>query len=342
MNVRKAASSVPSTISRQLKAGFLKNPPPSFYPLLAHPPPPSLVRSFPARDEQDVPRSARRSTFSPSTSKQPRSLYQQAKDKLDAGIRLTAAEDAALLDPSPAPSPAHGRQTRRKPPRAANTRRPKPLPIVFAEDAIRKRFFADHPFEAYRPVSLVEGEKVRESDGPQGKEWTELSQRSVVPTAEDCISYIHNLTTSHSLPLTQAYPHGIAQFRTLRAEHETATLAARQQASSFGAIFFGEIEKTVAVEEKILDQWVGAREVQARFAAGTGAAAGAAAAGPVAVQGVEGVWAPAEARPAHVLGGEEESLFSGGVEYLQAFAKSSSAPSAAIAVGDGKLVGVEA
>ncbi|GAA5888728.1 hypothetical protein JCM6882_002829 [Rhodosporidiobolus microsporus] len=342
MNVRKAASTVPSTLSRQLKAGFLKTPPPSFYPLLAHPPPPSLVRSFPQRDEHDLPASARR-TAAPSDAPA-RSLYQQAKDKLDAGIRLTAAEDAALLDPSPSASPSRANgQTRRKPPRASNTRRPKPLPIVFAEDKIRKRFFVDHPFEAYRPVSLVEGEKIKEVEGPQGAEWTELSQRSVVPSAEDCIAYIHNLTVAHSVPITQAYPHGVAQFRTLRAEHELATLSARNQATAFGAHFFGEIDRALAMEEKVLDQWENAREVQAQLQAGTTGPAGApAGVGAPVVKTVEGAWAPVEARPAHLWGGEEESLFSGGVEYLQAFAKSPEAPSAAVAVGEGKLVGVEA
>ncbi|EGG05677.1 uncharacterized protein MELLADRAFT_31030, partial [Melampsora larici-populina 98AG31] len=33
----------------------------------------------------------------------------------------------------------------------------KPLPIIYFEhDLIRKAFFKDHPFEAYRPINLIE------------------------------------------------------------------------------------------------------------------------------------------------------------------------------------------
>ncbi|GAA5855128.1 hypothetical protein JCM8547_002392 [Rhodosporidiobolus lusitaniae] len=342
MNARKSAATVPSTLSRQLRGSFLKNPPPAFAPLLAHPPPPSLVRSFPSRDTQDLPAAARRAPSTSSASSAPSSsLYLEAKRKLDQGLRLTAQEDAALLDPSQQQS-SSARATRRKPPRAANTKDPRPWAIVFPEDGIRKRFFEDHPFEAYRPVSLVEGEKVQEPSGPQGKAWTELSQRSTIPSAEDCIAFIHNLVVSHNLPLSRAYPHGVSQFRTLRSEHELASRSAFLQAQSFGATFFGELDKTLAVEERVLDEWVNAREIQNSLAAGTGGSAGAAAAAMNAgVQAESGHWAPREFRPAHVLG-EDESVFTGGVEYRQAFEARRGVASAAVSQGEGKLVGVEA
>ncbi|GAA6002615.1 hypothetical protein JCM10207_007594 [Rhodosporidiobolus poonsookiae] len=339
MNAKKSATQVANTLSRQLKGGFVSKPPPSFYPLLAHPPPPSLVRSFPDRTQKDLPPRAHATTRSPAS--QPRSLYAQAKDKLDRGIRLTAQEDAALLDPSgQSAAVPTARDTRRKPPRAANTKHPRPWAIVFPEDSIRQRFFADHPFEAYRPVSVVEGEKVAEVEGPAGQEWTELSQRSTNPSAEDCISYILNLVEAHSLPLARAYPHGIAQFRTLRAEHETSTRAAQLEAQSFGAVFFGEIDRTLAVEERVLDEWVGAREIQNAMASAGGP--GAVGKPQATVQGVSGTWAPAEARPASVLGTEDESLFSGGVEYLQAFARQGGAVAGGVSQGEGKIVGVAA
>ncbi|GAA5982256.1 hypothetical protein JCM11641_006241 [Rhodosporidiobolus odoratus] len=342
MNARKSATQIPATLGRQLKSGaFLKSPPPAFYPLLAHPPAPSLVRSFPAREDGDLPTRARRT---PSRASQPDSgsLYQQAKDKLDAGIRLTAQEDAALLDPSGASSqaPANSRDTRRKPPRAANTRNPRPWSIVFPEDDIRRRFFADHPFEAYRPVSLVDGEKVTEVEGPQGQEWTELSQRTTVPTAEDYIAFILNLVQSHSLPLSKAYPHGISQFRTLRSEHESASRSALLQAQSHGGIFFGELDRTLAIEERVLDEWVDAREIQNSFASAGGP--GAVGQPAMGVKAESGMWAPLESRPAHLLGREDESVFSGGVEYLQAFARKGEAISGAVSQGEGKLVGVAA
>ncbi|GAA6038659.1 hypothetical protein JCM8097_009470 [Rhodosporidiobolus ruineniae] len=345
MSTRRAATTVGATLSRHLQGGLVKTPPPSFYPLLAHPPAPSLVRAFPERDPADLPAVARRAAPSSSRSHPaPVSLHQQAKDKLDQGHRLTAQEDAALLDPSGRSSatPSSRRDTRRKPPRPANTKRPKPWQIVFPEDKIRLRFFQDHPFEAYRPTTLVEGEKVQEQPGPKGKDWTQLSQRSTVPSAEDCIAYILNLVQAHSLPLAQAYPHGLAQFRTLRSEHELASRSALLQAQSHGGLFFGEIDRVLAVEEKVLDEWTHAREIQNSFASARGGQAAAAVASQAVVSGEQGKWAPVETRPAHVLGTEDESLFSGGVEYLQAFAKQGELQSGAIREGDGKLVGVEA
>lgn len=191
MNSRKAARAVPATVSRLLKSNaFLKKPPPAFYPTLSYPPPPSLVRSLPSRDPQDLPRTA-----SPAPTP-----YQVAKRKLDAGITLSPDESQVLASPASASST---RLTRRKPPRAANTQHNRPLPIVFPEDEIRQQFFRDHPFEAYRPISLTENESVAEPKGPQGLEWTALVDRSKIPTAEECV--LPSLSPSR-FPLPRADP----------------------------------------------------------------------------------------------------------------------------------------
>lgn len=170
MNARKSAKTVGSTIDRMLRSGaMLKSPPPAFYPLLSHPPPPSLVRFNPARPTTDLP----------ATTTIPDTPYRAARAKLDAGIRLTDDEKLLLEAPQPASI------TRRKPPRKANSAKSRPMPIVFQDDEIRRQFFRDHPFEAYRPVFLAEGETVQAARGPQGVEWTELRQRTIVPTAEE-------------------------------------------------------------------------------------------------------------------------------------------------------------
>ena len=369
MSARKSASQLPNTLDRFLKSrALLKQPPPAFYPLVAHPPAPSLVRAFPSRPADDLPRTATTPATRPTSS-----LYDQARDKLNRGVRLTAQEDAALVSSSSQP------QARRKPPRPANTRHPRPWRIVFPEDRVRERFFVDHPFEAHRPKSLVEGETVAEPSGPHGVDWTELRQRTVNPSADECvpsslsrsplscasapnsrslcspapscIAYITNLTTSHALPLHTAYPHGVAQFRTLRAEHETATRAAQLEAHAHGATFFGALDRAVAVEERVLDEWHRAREIQEGFAAARGGAQGQqqqVAQGVAAPQA--SVWAPAEARPAFGGGGapgqnDDESLFSGGVEYLGRFAgarvQEGTRPGAVVQ-GEGLLVEAQA
>lgn len=174
MNARKSARLVPQTLSRQLQSPFLKQAPPAYQAIKSNPPPATLVRLLPTRPLDDLPPTIR-SQLTP---------YQLAKAKLDAGLALSSDEANALLPQAPqAKAP---RPTRRRPPvGAVANHKSRPLPVVFGEDEIRRQFFRDHPYEAYRPKSLVEGETVVELAEPNGKEWTQLYQRSLVPTSEE-------------------------------------------------------------------------------------------------------------------------------------------------------------
>ncbi|GAA6024601.1 hypothetical protein JCM11491_006041 [Sporobolomyces phaffii] len=306
MNSRKSAKAIPSTLNRFLKSrALLKSPPPAFYPLAAHPPPPSLVRSFPTRDPLDLaPDSPTRDVALARAS---------SRAALNLGTRLSPVAAAA------APV-TRTTTTRRKPPQPFNPKHARPERIVFPEDRIRARFYRDHPFEAYRPVDLVELDKVQSRAGPTGAAWAELRQTSLNPSPEDCIAFIENLTSSHGVALATAYPLGIAQYRTLRAEFETASRAARLQAEAHGAVFFGEIERAVAVEENVLDEWVNAKDVAERFAVQGGGRGGAQGVAPSAT--AAGEWTPVEGRPAQLGGGatdEGQAEFTGGVEYLRQF-----------------------
>lgn len=74
--------------------------------------------------------------------------------------------------------------------RAPKTKRygtPQPLPVHYLEDDVRKQFFKDHPFEAFRPVSLVEGGGVADEHPIVGKAWTRLRQRGRNPSAEEYV-----------------------------------------------------------------------------------------------------------------------------------------------------------
>lgn len=139
-------------------------------------------------------------------------------------------------------------------------------------------------------------------------------------TSRSAISFTHNLITAHSLPPALAYHTALSQFTTLRAEHQTATLAARLQAEAHGATFFGEVQRGLQVEERVLDEWRNAREVQAQFVAASGRGGkqvGGAAAAAAGVAGDKGMWAAKEADVSGVVGGEVE--FTGGVAYVQRF-----------------------
>lgn len=63
--------------------------------------------------------------------------------------------------------------------------KPRPLPIKYIEDDVRRQFFRDHPFEAFRPRTLVEGAAIEPPHAVRGKEWTRLRQRGRNPTPEE-------------------------------------------------------------------------------------------------------------------------------------------------------------
>ncbi len=78
-----------------------------------------------------------------------------------------------------------------KPTRLAETaqklRAPKnrPSSIVYIEDEVRRRFFRDHPFEAFRPVTLTERDAIREQRPVQGRDWQRLRQWGRNPSPEE-------------------------------------------------------------------------------------------------------------------------------------------------------------
>lgn len=62
---------------------------------------------------------------------------------------------------------------------------PRPLPVMYLEDEVRRQFFRDHPFETFRPVTLVEGGAIEEENPIRGKDWTRLRQRGRNPSPEE-------------------------------------------------------------------------------------------------------------------------------------------------------------
>jgi small subunit ribosomal protein S23 len=66
--------------------------------------------------------------------------------------------------------------------------KPAPLPGFELYDKIRRQFYEDHKFEAFRGINLVEADGVVQDGskpGPKGKEWSELRQRSINPSSEE-------------------------------------------------------------------------------------------------------------------------------------------------------------
>ncbi|KAJ7786568.1 mitochondrial ribosomal protein S25-domain-containing protein [Mycena metata] len=141
--------------------------------------------------------------------------------------------------------------------RQAKLRRPKnrPMPIHYIEDDIRRQFYADHPFEAFRPATLIEKGDIQLHE-VSGETWSRLRQRGRNPQPEDAIQFAVNLHQTHHIPLSQAYAQAIAQFRSLRSEHHISTTFAVMEAEELGAVFVhGEIEHAFEKEKRALSTW---------------------------------------------------------------------------------------
>ncbi|KAG7452392.1 uncharacterized protein BT62DRAFT_926580 [Guyanagaster necrorhizus] len=145
----------------------------------------------------------------------------------------------------------------------------RPSSIVYIEDEVRRRFFRDHPFEAFRPVTLTEREAIRQLHPVQGRDWRRLRQWGRNPSPDDAIRFAVNLYEHHNLPLTFAYTRAVAQFRALRSEHQVARRFAVLEVESYGRVFkTSQVQLGFEKEKKALDTWEEASSVDAgEFAA---------------------------------------------------------------------------
>jgi len=121
-------------------------------------------------------------------------VHQQVSRLMRAGyIKEEPAWFQAVLNHPPLPLPPRAPATRSSydqlPEKTSTGKmRPsprKPLPIYYIEDDIRRQFFRDHPFEAFRPTTLVEKGSIKDEHPIRGKEWTRLRQRGRNPTVEE-------------------------------------------------------------------------------------------------------------------------------------------------------------
>ncbi|KAI6007165.1 mitochondrial ribosomal protein S25-domain-containing protein [Pisolithus albus] len=160
---------------------------------------------------------------------------------------------AAVLQFPPLPLPPKSPSIRHDSSRHSKLVPPKhkPVNIAYLEDEVRRQFFRDHPFEAFRPVSIVEGGAVAEEHPVQGKNWIRLSQHGKCPSPEDAVRFAVNLHKHHKVSLTVAYTRAVAEFRALRAEHDIASSFSRLEAEAYGATFPSEVDRTFQKEDMV-------------------------------------------------------------------------------------------
>ena len=118
-------------------------------------------------------------------------VHKQASRLLKAGyLKREPAWFQAVLEHPPLPLPARAPPSRSAFDLSRSLKKPaeiaeKPLEIAYLEDGLRKQFFRDHPFEAFRPTTLVEGGEIEGEHPVGGKTWTRLRQRTRNPKPEE-------------------------------------------------------------------------------------------------------------------------------------------------------------
>ncbi|OWZ44592.1 hypothetical protein C361_03323 [Cryptococcus neoformans Tu259-1] len=225
--MRRIPSQVPSAVSRLLQGQVISSPPTWYIPALSHPPPqlpPYQVKS------------------------RPRISNNPGVTGPGAGA---GAKPGQFIDTAPIPA---GELERRDRLRGYKQRKGRPLKVAYEEDRVRRQFFKDFPFEALRPVSMVEGGEIDVREKVAGEKWTSLEQRGLYPTVEDCIEFVINLRNTRDLSISEAYALATEEFVSLRGRHQLATLAAEMEGRHYGAEYKPDVfERAFNLEEKALE-----------------------------------------------------------------------------------------
>ncbi|KAL9939148.1 hypothetical protein V8E36_001961 [Tilletia maclaganii] len=228
---RKIAGQVSTNVSRLLQGGFLKEEPVWYQSVITHPPAPPLPRSPIPRPANDLPPS----------------LAARKQQTLRRLLGVNAAADGSAVPSSTSTSsgakaaaaPHHPRMSAKR--LRSLTPALHPQPIFYLQDRVRRQFYRDHPWEAYRPRMLVEMDKVVVIDktSPLGapEDARELRAWGRNPGPEDVVSCTIHLHQKHGLSLSQAYQHTIASYHALRSEHDIATRYAAHEAEAYGHQF---------------------------------------------------------------------------------------------------------
>ncbi|GJJ12483.1 hypothetical protein Clacol_006725 [Clathrus columnatus] len=226
--MRRIASKVHQQAARLINAGLIKTPP-WYKAVLDHPPLPLPPRTTFQRTSFDLPKPVKR-------------------------IETFYLEDSTSARRSKNKNTKHLR-----PPKAL------PKPIEYLEDRVRRQFFKDRPFEAFRARTLVEDGAIEEEHTIRGTEWTRLRQIGRNPLPEDAVRFAVHLHTVHQTPLTLAYSQSVRQYDALRSEQHIMTRFALLEARAHGAEFrvgahridsdSPEVERGFEMEQRALESW---------------------------------------------------------------------------------------
>jgi len=132
------------------------------------------------------------------------------------------------------------------------TKTPKPRPIVYPEDRLRRQFYKDHPFELQRPKLLVET-----TEGINRTDFSQLLLPGMHPAQVDgeaVIKYQLHLMITRKLTQRQAYAKATSEFYEVRAQEEAEKrLAQKKITNVFEALAAKkQTQRTLDYEEKLI------------------------------------------------------------------------------------------
>ena len=126
-----------------------------------------------------------------------------------------------------------------------------PQPIRYDEDALRRRFYKEHPWELARPVLLVE------SDCTESRryDWSKLEQPGKQLSGESVVQRQLHLMTHKKLSVHEAYLQACAEFYKVRSFEAVESRIAMEESMAFGAVFSSQLEVGLDMESRVLATW---------------------------------------------------------------------------------------
>ncbi|KAI0484446.1 mitochondrial ribosomal protein [Xylariaceae sp. FL0804] len=129
-----------------------------------------------------------------------------------------------------------------------------PQQLVYEEDALRRTFYKDHPWELARPRMIIE----MDGKDAQRFDWSKGLRQPAMPLCGESVVQ-RQLWMMHNVPgitTEQAYDKVRREFYRLRQEEEVERRIAKEEAQMVGAYFGkGALQFGMELEDKTYEQW---------------------------------------------------------------------------------------
>ncbi|KAI1634689.1 37S ribosomal protein Rsm25 [Biscogniauxia mediterranea] len=130
----------------------------------------------------------------------------------------------------------------------------RPQRLVYEEDALRRTFYKDHPWELARPRMIIE----MDGKDAQRYDWSKGLRQPGMPLCGECVvqRQMWMMQNIPGISLEQAYDVVRREFYALRHEEEVQQRIAKEEAHMVGA-YFGKsfLQVGMELEDKAYENW---------------------------------------------------------------------------------------